>query len=100
MRPEIHDVEGMDVRDADTGERIGFILHVEKHEWLVIAILPKDGGNQFIGSYRKPKWAVRALLENERDLERYAETVARELDLDKLTQKGIDEIADSTGVHL
>jgi hypothetical protein len=57
----------LDVRASDTNERIGFLIDTGEKPtpWIVVAILPRDGRNQFLGAFKKPKQAVAALIANE-----------------------------------
>jgi hypothetical protein len=65
---EIHETTALDVRSPDTGERLGFIIRTGRKEWLAIAVVPKDGRNQMIGLFPKPRRAVQALVENDEEL--------------------------------
>ena len=91
---EVHDVEGLDVRSTATGERLGFILKTGRKEWLAIAVIPVDGRNSFLGSFPKPRHALKRLLENENALVASAEK------LDGLSQRQIDQVADETSAYL
>jgi len=68
MDVTINECRALDVHNED-GQRLGYVIETsdKKQPWVAIAILPANAKDMILGTFKRPKQAVRALIENEDD---------------------------------